>query len=168
MPNAIRTRHSALRYWLRVGPCSRRCHLIDRDVLLNPDCGKIEQVTKRPNIGNLKPMISSVPPQVPQGVSECDYLGISFSLTAQMSKQGSTNSDRPGQGRHEGDAGTPESATTRTTGTFLPSHWARWESRSGVGQSRLVKGDLVNSDAEAEQVKPVLLALAKAAAPKMK
>jgi hypothetical protein len=37
-----------------------------------------------------------------------------------------------------------------------------------VGQSRLVIMDLVNSDAEAEQVKPVLLALAKAAAPKMK
>ena len=33
-----------------------------------------------------------------------------------------------------------------------------------VGQSRLVIMDMVNGDAEAEQVKPVLLALAKEAA----
>ena len=126
---------------------------------------EIEQVTEAAESGNLKPMIS-VAPQVPQGVSECDYLGISFSLTAQMSKQwfDATRTDQAKGG----------TKVTPVSGVGDDAYYWYLPAKSlgqmgiafRVGQSRLVIMDLVNSDAEAEQVKPVLLALAKAAAPK--
>jgi hypothetical protein len=101
---------------------------------------EIEQITKRPNPANIPPMIAAAS-EVPKGVSECDYLGISFSLTAQMSKQwfDATRTDQAKRGTKV----TPVSGVGDDAYYwYLPAKsLGQMGIASGVGQSRLVMMD---------------------------
>lgn len=127
---------------------------------------EMKQITGRENPLNLPPSRAD-PADLPKGVSECSYLGIDLSLTSQMTREwfDATRKDQVKSGEK----------VTPVSGVGDEAYF--WERPGGsdsqvgiamrVGQQRLAMQDMVRPDS-VESVKPILLALAKAAAAKMR
>lgn len=113
-------------------------------------------------------LVPSDPSETPKGVSECEFLGIGFSLTSSMTREqfDATRKDQAKRGtKVEAVSGVGDDAY----------YW--WDPRPGsfrqvgialrAGKSRLVIMDLVSSDS-IEAAKPMLLTVAKYTAPKLR
>jgi hypothetical protein len=131
------------------------------------DVAELKRITGRTDILRRGP-VPSDPSETPQGVSECEFLGFSFSLASPATKQwfDATRADQVKQGtRVQPVSGLGDDAY----------YW--WDPRPGVHRqvgiafrtatSRLVIMDLVPADS-VEAVKPVLLTVAKAVAGRMR
>ena len=108
------------------------------------------------------------PSEVPKGVSECEYLGLSFSLTSSMTPKWFDDT-RTGQVKN--------GTKTQPVSGVGDDAYYWWDPKPGslrqvgiafrTGSHRLVIMDMTSSDS-VEVVKPQLLAVAKATAPKLR
>lgn len=131
------------------------------------DVAELKRLTGRTDILRRGP-VPSDPSETPKGLSECEFLGFSFSLASPATKQwfDGTRADQVKQGtKVQPISGLGDDAY----------YW--WDPRPGThrqvgiafraGTSRLVIMDLVPADS-VEAVKPVLLTVAKAVAGKVR
>ncbi|HUQ80942.1 MAG TPA: hypothetical protein VM076_07395 [Gemmatimonadaceae bacterium] len=125
---------------------------------------EILQITKKQNRFNLRPQ----PSDEVKGVSECHFLDYDFSLVGNVTKE-SFEATRKSQAAAKGVRVDPAAGVGDDA--FF---WARPQGSNSVvgiifrvGQRRLAIQDMVSADS-IEIVKPTLMALAKAAAPKLK
>ena len=131
------------------------------------DVAELKRLTGRTDILRRGP-VPSDPSETPKGLTECEFLGFSFSLASPATKQwfDGTRADQVKQGtKVQPVSGLGDDAY----------YW--WDPRPGThrqvgiafrtGTSRLVIMDLVPSDS-VEAVKPVLLTVAKAVAGKVR
>ena len=127
---------------------------------------EIEQITKRTNRFNIPPQ-ASAPPETPKGVTECDYLGITVSLTAGMTAKWFDQS-RESQIKNKENV---ERASGIGDDAYYWSRLQGSNSLSGlmvrIGSTRLSIMDMLPADSIAI-VRPTLVALAKAAEPKLR
>ena len=131
------------------------------------DVAELTRLTGRKDILKTGP-VAADPADTPKGVSECEFLGFSFSLTSDMTQQwfDRTRSDQAKRGTKiqpvsgVGDEGyywwDPKPGPLRQAGIAFRA-----------GKSRLVIMDMVSSDS-VEAVKPALLTVAKAVAGKVR
>jgi len=112
--------------------------------------------------------VAADPSEVPKGVSECEYLGLSFSLTSSMTPKWFDDT-RNGQVKN--------GTKTQPVSGVGDDAYYWWDPKPGslrqvgiafrTGSHRLVIMDMTSSDS-VEVVKPQLLAVAKATAPKLR
>lgn len=131
------------------------------------DVAELKRLTGRTDILRRGP-VPSDPSETPKGLSECEFLGLSFSLASPATKQwfDGTRANQVKQGtKVQPVSGLGDDAY----------YW--WDPRPGThrqvgiafraGTSRLVIMDLVPADS-VEAVKPVLLTVARAVAGKVR
>lgn len=131
------------------------------------DAAELTRVTGRKDILRQGPQQAD-PSETPKGVSECEFLGFSFSLTTAMTREWFDRS-RASQVK----SGTK----TQPLAGVGDDAYYWWDPRPGpmrqvgiayrAGKSRLVIMDLVSADS-IEAVKPVLLTVAKLTAAKVR
>jgi hypothetical protein len=128
---------------------------------------QIEQISKRTNQFKLAPSASD-PTEVPKGVTECHYLGFDFSLTSGGMTRDWFESTRKQQ---EKSGVSTEPVSGLGDEAYFWERKGQGESLVGiafrVGPNRLVMQDMTPPDS-VKFVKPVLLELAKTAAPKLR
>lgn len=131
------------------------------------DVAEMKRITGRTDYLKRGP-VPADPNETPKGVSECEFLGISFSLTSAMKPDwfNTTRSDQVKSGtKVEPVSGVGDEAY----------YW--WDPKPGsdrqvgvafrAGSYRLVVMDMTSADS-IQAMKPVLLAIAKMAAPKLR
>ena len=134
--------------------------------LLDP--AELRQLTGRKDYGQAPQ--PSGPPQLRQGTTECDYLSISYTLTANMTKEWFARD------RQQTEAATDRWKVQSISG-LADEAFYMWDPRPGsdrsvgivirAGSKRLSIGELASSDS-LDASKSLMLSLAKLALPKLK
>jgi hypothetical protein len=133
------------------------------------NAAELQQITGRTDLAGLAPR-ASTPSELPAYMSECDFLDMSFTLTATMTPEWFDRNRKQSEAR-------PDRWKVQSISGLGDEGYYLWDPRPGsdrsvgivfrVGSKQVTIGDMVPSDS-IELMKPKLLSLAKLTVPRIK